>query len=76
VLGDTVNLASRLESLNKENKTRLLMSEATESLLRGEVETTAIGTVPVRGKTVPITLFSVPSTLIVKKAAVGAAQNG
>lgn len=63
VLGDTVNLASRLESLNKENKTRLLMSEATQTLLRGEVETTVIGTVPVRGKTVPITLFSVPSTL-------------
>jgi len=29
VLGDTVNLASRLESLNKENKTSLLMSGAT-----------------------------------------------
>jgi class 3 adenylate cyclase len=70
VLGDTVNLASRLESLNKENKTRLLMSEATESLLRGEVETTVIGTVPVRGKTVPITLFSIPSTLATKKAPV------
>ena len=26
VLGDTVNLASRLESLNKEHKTKLLMS--------------------------------------------------
>jgi len=82
VLGDTVNLASRLESLNKENKTRLLMSEATESLLRGEVETTPIGTVPVRGKTVPITLFSVPSTLVRSKAAgvtleaAGAAQHG
>jgi len=29
VLGDTVNLASRLESLNKEHKTKLLLSEAT-----------------------------------------------
>jgi adenylate cyclase len=75
VLGDTVNLASRLESLNKENHTRLLMSEVTESLLRGEVETTPIGTVPVRGKTVPIKLFSVPSTLGAKTAAVGATQN-
>jgi adenylate cyclase len=74
VLGDTVNLASRLESLNKEHKTRLLMSEATQSLLGGEVETTPIGAVPVRGKTAPIVLFSVPSTLIAAKAA-GAAQN-
>ena len=27
VLGDTVNLASRLESLNKEHHTKLLMTE-------------------------------------------------
>jgi adenylate cyclase len=74
VLGDTVNLASRLESLNKENHTRLLMSEATESLLRGEVETAPIGTVPVRGKAVPITLYTVPSTLAAKKAAEAASQ--
>ena len=29
VLGDTVNLASRLESMNKEHKTKLLLSEST-----------------------------------------------
>ena len=69
VLGDTVNLASRLESLNKENHTRLLMSEATESLLGGEVETTPIGAVPVRGKALPITLYTVPSTLANRAAA-------
>ena len=34
VLGDTVNLASRIESLNKEHQTKLLMSGATESCLR------------------------------------------
>ena len=33
VLGDTVNLASRLESLNKEMKTQLILSEATKELL-------------------------------------------
>ena len=69
VLGDTVNLASRLESLNKENKTRVLMSEATQSLLGDEIETAPIGTVPVRGKTVPIKLFTVPSTLAGAKVA-------
>ena len=67
VLGDTVNLASRLESLNKEHKTKVLLSEATQRLLRGEVETAPIGTVPVRGKTAPIALFSVPATLVAEK---------
>jgi adenylate cyclase len=59
VLGDTVNLASRLESLNKEHKTRLLMSEVTRSLLGGEMETTYLGAIPVRGKSLPINLYTV-----------------
>ena len=44
------------------------MSEATQSLLRGEVETVPIGTVVVRGKAVPLTIYSVPSTLPKAKA--------
>ena len=35
VLGDTVNLASRLESLNKEHKTKLLLSGATHDMAAG-----------------------------------------
>jgi class 3 adenylate cyclase len=50
VLGDTVNLASRLESLNKDMKTQLILSEATRELLDGKVETAYLGEVPVRGK--------------------------
>ena len=75
VLGDTVNLASRLESLNKENKTRVLMSEATQNMLQDEIETTPIGTVPVRGKTVPITLYTLPQTRVSKEAVSHVAQN-
>jgi adenylate cyclase len=59
VLGDTVNLASRLESLNKEHKTSLLMSEATYNMLDGRVEAVLLGSVPVRGKAVPINLYTV-----------------
>jgi len=59
VLGDTVNLASRLESLNKEHKTKLLMSETTQQALNGAVQTTHLGSVPVRGKAVPINLYTV-----------------
>ncbi len=49
VLGDTVNLASRLESLNKEQHTCLIMSEDTRLALEGEFETVELGTVDVRG---------------------------
>lgn len=70
VLGDTVNLASRLESLNKEHHTKLLMSGATQSRLGDAVETTHLGEVPVRGKSVPIDLYTVTS--LIAKAVVNA----
>jgi adenylate cyclase len=70
VLGDTVNLASRLESLNKEHHTKLLMSGATQALLGNKVETTHLAAVPVRGKTVPIHLYTVTS--LVEEAAIHA----
>jgi adenylate cyclase len=61
VLGDTVNLASRLESLNKEQHTCLLMSGATQKHLSEDIETVKLGAVPVRGKAVPIYLYTVAS---------------
>jgi adenylate cyclase len=63
VLGDTVNLASRLESLNKEHKTKLLMSEATEQALGGAIATAELGSVAVRGKTAPIRLYTVQALI-------------
>ena len=70
VLGDTVNLASRLESLNKEHHTKLLMSGATQSRLGNQVETVYLSDAPVRGKTLPISLYTVAS--LVAKAVVNA----
>ena len=61
VLGDTVNLASRLESLNKERKTKLLLSEETREMAGGTIVTLFLGDVPVRGKTVPMKLYTVAS---------------
>jgi adenylate cyclase len=58
VLGDTVNLASRLESLNKEMKTQLILSEATRLLLNDQFETVYLGDVPIRGKTVPLVVHT------------------
>jgi len=63
VLGNTVNLASRLESLNKDQKTRLLMSEEANEMLRGEIDTIYLGSVPVKGKTEKMKLFTVTSLL-------------
>jgi adenylate cyclase len=70
VLGDTVNLASRLESLNKEHHTRLLMTDVTQSKLGSQVETQHLGQAPVRGKALPIELYTVAS--LVAEAAVNA----
>jgi len=58
VLGDTVNLASRLESMNKEQKSRLLMSESTRELLSDEIEVTCLGSVAIRGKTLPMRIYT------------------
>jgi adenylate cyclase len=63
VLGNTVNLASRLESLNKDQKTRLLMSEESREMLGGQVDTIYLGAVPVKGKTEKMKLFTVTSLL-------------
>ncbi|HEX6896827.1 MAG TPA: adenylate/guanylate cyclase domain-containing protein, partial [Bryobacteraceae bacterium] len=71
VLGDTVNLASRLESLNKERHTKLLMTGATQSRLPERIQTVHLGIVPVRGKALPIDLFTV-SSLVPAKAVVNA----
>lgn len=70
VLGDTVNVASRLESLNKEHHTRLLMSGATQAKIQNQVETVYLADAPVRGKALPIALYTVKS--LVAKAVVNA----
>lgn len=57
-LGNTVNTASRLESLNKEYKSRLLMSEETRSLLPESLETACLGEVLVRGKSAPMSIYT------------------
>jgi adenylate cyclase len=58
VLGDTVNLASRLESMNKEQKSKLLMSESTQELLDDQVEVKCLGSVAIRGKTLPMKIYT------------------
>jgi len=59
VIGDNVNLGSRLESLNKEYKTRIIMSDATRTRLKGQYETRPLGDVIVKGKSKPVAIFEV-----------------
>jgi adenylate cyclase len=57
VIGDTVNLASRLEGLNKAYGTDILIAETTEVLARAAIETREIDTVIVAGKTEPVRVY-------------------
>jgi adenylate cyclase len=72
VIGDNVNLGSRLESLNKDYKTRIIISDATRTRLRGEYEIRPLGDVVVKGKTRPIAVFEVrvPSPIQEAKQAI------
>ncbi|MBI4466407.1 MAG: adenylate/guanylate cyclase domain-containing protein [Acidobacteria bacterium] len=50
VLGDTVNVASRLEAMNKEFGTRIILSENSRAALAPEVEVRLLGQVAIRGR--------------------------
>jgi adenylate cyclase len=58
VIGDTVNLASRLESLNKEMGSQLIVSDAVREAAREALgEALALGPVAVRGYAEPVTVW-------------------
>ena len=59
VIGDNVNLGSRLESLNKEYKTRIIISDATRIKLKGDYDIRPLGDVVVKGKTRPVAIFQI-----------------
>ncbi len=57
VIGDTVNLASRLESANKLYGTRIIISGSTFDMTKDHVETRELDIVRVLGKTEPVRIF-------------------
>jgi adenylate cyclase len=59
VIGDGVNLASRLESACKEYGVRILISENTFRKLRGTYRTREVDRVIVKGKTDPASVFEI-----------------
>ena len=61
VHGDTVNLAARLEQLNKDYGTRVLVSDTTCGLAAPDrFPFERIGEVQVRGRKVPVTIYTLP----------------
>ena len=58
VIGDTVNLASRLEGLNKFYGTAILASETTVQECRENIEFLELDRVAVKGRTTPVAVFT------------------
>jgi adenylate cyclase len=57
VIGDTVNTASRVQSLTKDFDEPIIISENTRNRVSQTVECDPIGEVPIRGKEKPMKLF-------------------
>jgi adenylate cyclase len=79
VIGDAVNLASRIEALNKPFGTDILISENTYELVKEEIVAEAMPAIKVKGKAAPLTIYAVvkrkgqsgPATLAELRAFLG-----
>ena len=59
VIGDAVNLGARLESLNKQYGTRIIISEATRQQLKRRYTLRPLGDVIVKGKSQAVSIYEV-----------------
>jgi adenylate cyclase len=75
-IGDGVNLASRLESANKEFHTGIIISEFTLAKLGDRYDVRALGDVKVKGKERPVTIYELLGRKAVSTAAATPAAAG
>lgn len=61
VLGDNVNLASRLEGINKYYGTEITVSDSTHALVKDQFEFRMLDKIAVKGKTQPVTIYELLS---------------
>ena len=61
VIGDSVNLASRLEGANKSYRTGIIISEYTFGLVKDEFLCRKLDIVAVKGRTEPVTIYELRS---------------
>ena len=59
MVGDTVNIASRIQELNKQFSTDVLISHRTKVSLRNHFELTSLGPTPLKGKSGTIEIWKV-----------------
>lgn len=62
VMGDSVNLGSRLEGINKEYGTRIIVSEFTQAKIADKFVTREVDWVRVKGKAQPVRIFELIGT--------------
>jgi 2-hydroxychromene-2-carboxylate isomerase len=74
VIGDAVNLASRLESLNKDFGTRIIISDATRQRLSKAMDLKPLGDVTVKGRTQKVAVFAINCVMLLALAAPASAQ--
>jgi class 3 adenylate cyclase len=58
-IGDTINLGSRLESITKDYKTNIIISEFTYAHVKDHFVTKELGDVTVKGKSRPVKIYAV-----------------
>jgi len=66
VIGDPVNLASRVEALNKPLGTDILITEDTWNMVKSHIIVEEMPSVTVKGKEKPVRLFAVINPVSVK----------
>lgn len=59
IMGDNVNLAARLQDLNRQFGTRLIVSESTYLAVRDKLVTRELDLIRVKGKRVPVKIYEV-----------------
>jgi adenylate cyclase len=59
MMGDTVNLAARLEAAGKDYGVNILVTDSVEKQIHGRIFTRKLDVVRVKGKSEPVTLFEV-----------------